>query len=296
MTVNTLKNQLGNLYPFESHFLELPEKRNSPIQLHYVDEGQGEPIVMVHGNPTWSFYFRRVLDTFRKTHRVVAPDHIGSGFSSKPANYSYRLEDHIENLTKLLKNLNLSDITLIVHDWGGPIGLGWATRHPHLVKRLIILNTAAFYSSDVPWRIRLCRIPILGDFLVRRLNLFAGLAPWLATTRGMTPPIRKAYGLPSNSYDNRVGISGFLRDIPVSSSHPSYGTLQKIESRLSMLRCPKLILWGDRDFCFHSGFRRRWQEIFPDAEVKALDYAGHLVLEDAPDECLNAIADFLRRT
>ena len=149
-----------DLYPFQSHFHREPAMG---LALHYLDEGSGQPILMVHGNPNWSFYFRDLVRAFWKSHRVIAPDHIGCGLSDKPQKYPYTLAQHIRNLESLVLAQDLQDITLVVHDWGGPIGLGVAGRHPERFKRLVIMNTAAFASERMPFLLHLARVPVVGS-------------------------------------------------------------------------------------------------------------------------------------
>ncbi len=158
--------------------------------MHYVDEGSGPAIIMLHGNPTWSFYYRELIKGLRNQYRVIAPDHIGCGLSDKPQDYTYTLATHIDNLARLIDHLRLENVTLAGHDWGGAIGFGWATRNPDQVTRFVVFNTAAFFGR-MPFRIRVCRWPILGDVLVRRLNLFARSALWMARRRHerMTPEV-----------------------------------------------------------------------------------------------------------
>src|SRR3989338_6551111 len=128
--MNTKLDSWRKLYPFESHFLDL-----EGVRYHYVDEGRGEPVVLLHGNPTWSFYYRRLILDLRQRYRVIAPDHIGCGFSDKPQRYAYTLEQHIANGQALIERLGLARIALVMHDWGGAIGMGSATRHPDTVAR-----------------------------------------------------------------------------------------------------------------------------------------------------------------
>jgi len=273
---------IRELYPFEPHYIDLDGHR-----MHYIDEGSGPPVVMLHGNPTWSFYYRDLIDALRGRHRVIAPDHIGCGLSDKPQEYPYTLEMHIQNVTRLIDHLDLRDVTLVVHDWGGAIGFGWATRHPERVRRFVVFNTAAFLGGRMPFRIRICRWPILGDLLVRGLNGFARAAIYMACCRRerMTPDVRRGYLLPYDSYANRVGIQRFVRDIPTSPRHPSYGTLQEIEHRLALLRDrPMLICWGMRDFCFTERFLDEWILRFPRAEVHRFLHAGHFVVEDESEQ------------
>ncbi|MDD3119307.1 MAG: alpha/beta fold hydrolase, partial [Victivallales bacterium] len=159
---------IDELYPFKSNYYVV-----KGYKYHYLDEGQGAPMVMVHGNPTWSFFYRRLIKEFSRTHRVIVPDHLGCGLSDKPQNFEYRLETHIENLESLIVALKIDAITLVVHDWGGAIGMGFAVRHPHRIKSLIILNSGAFSMDVMPWPIWLCRLPWLGEVMVRKFNLFA---------------------------------------------------------------------------------------------------------------------------
>lgn len=281
---------LKNLYPFRSHFLNINDN-----QYHYIDEGEGEPVVMVHGNPTWSFYYRNLLTSLRGNHRVVAPDHIGCGLSDKPQNYEYTLSNHIDNLVTLIKFLDLKNITLVVHDWGGAIGFGLATQMPELIKRIVILNTAAFHINRIPFTIGLCKNKIFGSFIVKKFNAFAWPATFMASKKGLEHNVKKGYLLPYNNSQNRIAIAEFVRDIPLSSTHRSYTKLKEIESNLSNLTCPKLILWGGKDFCFNDRFFKKWREIYPDAYYKYYKDAGHYILEDEQKDVIQNIKDFIAR-
>ncbi|HKD36019.1 MAG TPA: alpha/beta fold hydrolase, partial [Pirellulales bacterium] len=180
-------NDWRALYPFASHYLN-----HSGVRQHYLDEGAGPPLLLVHGNPTWSFHWRNLVTALAPRFRLVAPDHVGCGLSDKPPDYSYRLAQHIENLTALVERLDLREITLVAHDWGGPIGLGAALRCRERFARLVLLNTAAFRSKQIPWRIRICRTPLLGPLAVRGANGFARAALTMAVCKHkrMTPAIR----------------------------------------------------------------------------------------------------------
>lgn len=280
---------LNKLYSFKSNFLKL--KNN--LSMHYIDEGQGRPMLMLHGNPTWSFYYRNLIAAFSSSHRVVVPDHIGCGLSDKPQDYEYTLKQHIDNLETLVSQLELKDFVLIVHDWGGPIGFGLLERHPDLVKKIVILNTAAYTSSVIAFQINMCRIPILAEQVIRRLNGFAFVATYMAVVKKMSPEIRKGYLYPYDNYNNRIAIARFVADIPMNPHHRSYQTLKNIELSLAQHHCPCLILWGKRDFCFHDYFLNRWMEIYPHAAVKTFESAGHYVLEDAKDEIIKELKMFL---
>jgi haloalkane dehalogenase len=269
-------------YPFSSHFATIDGHR-----LHYLDEGEGPVIVMVHGNPTWSYYYRHLVTLLAKTNRVIAIDHLGCGLSDKPQNYPYQLQNHIDNLQGLLDQLCISSYSLIVHDWGGAIGLGVAGRNPGALEKLVILNTAAFRSQRIPWRIRLCRRPLVGRLLVRGLNGFAGPAVFMAVTHRLRPEVARAYLAPYDCWANRVAVYGFVRDIPLQATHPSYAVLVRVEEGLQALAAreiPMLVCWGGRDFCFNDHFYREWQSRFPRAEYHYFKDAGHYVLEDALEE------------
>ena len=280
---------LDKLYPFKSNFFKLPDN----LSLHYIDEGQGEPVLMLHGNPTWSFYYRNLAAEFSKSHRVIVPDHIGCGLSDKPQDYAYTLKQHIENLEKLVAHLKLKDIILIVHDWGGAIGFGLLERHPELVRKIVILNTAAYTSEVIAFQINMCRIPVLAEQVIRRLNGFALTATYMAVAKKMPTEIRKGYLFPYDSYANRIATAKFVADIPMNPKHRSYQTLKNIELSLSKHHCPVLILWGKKDFCFHDYFLNRWKEIYPHATVKIFENAGHYVLEDAGDEIISELKKFI---
>ena len=282
------------LYPFKSHWLDL-----GGVRYHYLDQGPAAapPIVMLHGNPTWSFYYRDLVPPLSQDYRVVVPDHVGCGLSDKPQDYSYCLAQHINNLEQLVEALALRDLTLVLHDWGGAIGMGYATRHPENVGRLVVLNTAAFYQPGLPLRIRLCRLPLLGELLLCGLNAFARLAlPWATYhTERLTPAVRAGYLAPYDSWHNRIAILRFVRDIPFERDHPTRQTLDQIESNLYLLaQHPMLILWGARDFVFTvEDYLSAWQARFPFAETRVIPDAGHYVVEDAHERIAAWIAEFM---
>lgn len=277
-------------YPFtpKSHFL-------GPHRLSYVDEGTGPTVVMVHGNPSWSYLYRNLINELQREYRCLAPDHMGCGFSDKPAQYPYRLENHIDNLESLLDHLRIERCVLVVHDWGGAIGMGWAGRHPERIAGLVVLNTAAFPSRRIPFRIALCRWPVLGAFLVRGLNGFARSATIMAVNSKMERRVAAGFVAPYDSWHNRVAIHAFVRDIPMGDNHPSWQTLLEVESTLKNLGGkPMLICWGGRDFCFDRSFYEEWRRRFPDALAHLYGNAGHYVLEDAFTGITRQIIPFLR--
>ena len=283
---------LGDEYPFESRLLDL-----DGVALHYLDEGprDGEVLLFVHGNPTWSFYWRHALRRFRGRYRCVAIDHIGCGLSDKPADYPYRLERHIANLERLVAHLGLERITLVVHDWGGPIGLGFAARHPELIARLVITNTAAF-PGPAPLRIRMCRTPLLGALAVRGFNAFARAATVMAVAdpAGMSATVKRGFLAPYSSYATRIATLRFVEDIPLSPQHPTWPVLLEVERGLAQFKgTPACLIWGQKDWCFTPEYRPGFEARLPHARVHTAEQAGHYVLEDAREDVLGWIQAFL---
>lgn len=284
-----IPQELKTEYPFNPHFFNIKDEK-----LHYIDEGTGEVLLMLHGNPTWSFFYRNLAKHFSKNnYRVVVPDHIGCGLSTKPQDYDYTLENHIENTIALIEKLGLSNITLIVHDWGGAIGMGVATRRPELIKRLVVMNTAAFRSMEIPWRINILRNPF-GEWFIRTFNGFAGPATTMAVTKKLSPAVKSGFVLPYDNFESRIATAKFVRDIPMNETHPTYKTLSNIEEKLKNLNVPVLLLWGEKDFCFTMNFQKRWLDFFPKAKVKTYPDAGHYLVEDKTAEVISEIETFLK--
>jgi pimeloyl-ACP methyl ester carboxylesterase len=282
------------LYPFKSHRVKIGD-----YSLHYLDEGSADHhvVVLLHGNPTWSFYWRTLIPELSRHFRVITPDHIGCGLSDQPQVYPYNLEQHISNLESLIENLRLNRLSLVMHDWGGAIGTGYATRHPEHIERLVVCNTSAFFKPVLYWPIKISRAPIIGDLLVRGLNAFALGALIIGTSqrRRFTPSVRAGYLAPYRSWRQRVAILQFVRDIPLESHHPTRKTLDEIESRLPLLaKKPILALWGADDPVFTvKTFLAGWRGYFPNIEEHVFDHAGHYVVEDAHERMLPLILRFL---
>ncbi len=277
-------------YPFESNYLALKQGR-----MNYVDEGSGRPMIMVHGNPTWSFYYREIVKRFRDRFRTIAVDHIGCGLSDKPQDADYTLDQHIENLSELIRSLDLQEATLIAHDWGGAIGLGALLANQDRFSRIVLLNTGAFPPPYIPWRIRVCRIPLLGKLGVQGFNLFARAAITMATTQKGGLQKRVANGLlaPYNNWQNRKAIYNFVKDIPTKPSQRTWQTLDRMEKSLADLPMKKLLVWGMKDWCFRPDCLARFEKHWPDAESLRIESGGHYVLEDAPHEVIGAIENFV---
>ena len=295
----------AELYPFEDHYLD-----RGGLRYHFVDEdarpegdpgsGGGEPVLMVHGNPTWSFYYRELIKSLRGRHRVVAPDHIGCGRSDKPSDdrYAYTMQSRVDDLTALVERLDLRDLTLVVHDWGGAIGMAWAVQNPDRVARLVVLNTAAFHLPDgkgFPGSLALARTPLLGDLLVRGANAFVRGANRLCVTRRPMPrDVAQGYLAPYRSWRDRVAVHRFVQDIPLREADPAYQLISETAAGLQRLADkPMLIGWGMKDFVFDHHFLEEWERRFPQASVHRFEDCGHYVLEDATEELVELVDRFL---
>ena len=282
------------LYPFESRFFD----RGDGIRMHYIDEGGGDPVVMVHGNPTWSFYYRELARALKQAgHRVIAPDHVGMGLSDKPCErrYEHTLRNRLRDLERLLSHLAPGPVTLVVHDWGGPIGLGWALREPARVKALVILNTAAFLPPEghrLPWQLAPLRTA-LGPLLVQGANLFCLGAASGCARKTLSPVVRAGLLAPYDSWEHRHAVLRFVQDIPRRREDAAHALLEWMGQELHRLaELPALIAWGKRDFVFGDAFLDEWRRRLPQAQVREFRDAGHYVLEDARDELIPLIRDF----
>lgn len=292
------KNRWEHLYPFTSHYMFI-----NGFRYHYLDEGCGRPVVMLHGNPTWSFYYRRLVQALSSNFRTLAPDHIGCGLSDKPDPdlYGYRLENRIADLEAFIDGLKLKGkISLVVHDWGGIIGIAYALRHIEMIDRIVLLNSAAFFpprGKGLPLRLRLIRnFPSLATLLVLKFNLFARAALFMASRKGLATQVKAGLVAPYDSPKNRIATLKFVQDIPVSIEDPSYQTVKDIDENLHKLASiPLLILWGAHDFVFDRTYLDEWQRRFPLAAVHLFENAGHYVLEDEPEEVVRLIEEFLEK-
>jgi haloalkane dehalogenase len=283
-----LTKELKELYPFKSNFLEIGKNK-----YHYVDEGEGNVIVLVHGNPTWSFYYRDIIKELSKTHRVIVPDHMGCGLSDQPEDYEYTLENRVKDLGLLISSLGISKHSMLVHDWGGAIGFGHAVDNISNIDKMIILNTGAFRTKTIPFTISLCKLKYVGPFIVKYLNAFCYPATFMTTEKKLSNSVKRGYLFPYSKPSRRLAISEFVKDIPMDETHRSYQTLLDIELKLPNLKNDKLILWGGKDFCFNDEFYDRWRKEYPSAKHVYYKDAGHYVIEDKKDETLKEIKSFL---
>lgn len=273
------------------------------LSQHYLDEGQGEPVVMVHGNPSWCFLYRAVIAALKPKHRCLVPDHIGMGLSDKvpDSQYSYTLDSRVADLAAFIDKVlpNGEAFTLIVHDWGGAIGCAYAVRHPERIRRLVVLNTAAFPllpGKEVPAVLRFVRNTRLGAWLVERLNAFALGTAWIGTERRLDAATRASYVAPYDTPEARRAVLRFVQDIPLAPADPAYATLVATGEGLSKLADkPTLILWGLKDFVFDRDYFNEWCRRFPKAEAVGFSDAGHYVLDDATETALTRIVEFMKR-
>jgi haloalkane dehalogenase len=286
-----------DLYPFTGSYLNL-----DGVSLHYLDEGAGEPVIMLHGNPTWSFFYRNLILGLRQQCRVIVPDHIGCGLSDKPdeSRYDFSLERRVRDVESLIDHLKLPGrFTLVMHDWGGMIGMTYAVRHPERINRLVLLNTAAFHlppAKQLPPSLWVCRNTPLNDFLVRRSGLFCRLVTRWGCRHPMPDRVREAYLSPHGSGESRLAHLRFVQDIPLKPQDRSYALVSEVQDRLQTFRqTPTLICWGDKDFVFDHHFLEVWKQTLPEAEIHRFPEAGHLVLEDAGDEILPLVQKFFAR-
>ena len=290
----TLNGDFGGTFPYEPRFVDAGE-----IRLHYVDEGPPDapPLLFVHGNPTWSYLWRRpIADLSARGHRCVAFDHMGFGRSDKPPQLSaYSLERHIENAIAVIDALDLSDVTLVGHDWGGPIGLGALLERRDRLRSVVLMNTWAWeLPSFLPPFLREFRTEGLGEILALGGNLFVESIPGGMRRRDADPLMMEAYRAPFPDYWSRAGTLAFQREIPLTERDRSAPLMASIHERLPDLTVPVLLVWGMRDPVFQPVFLEQWRELFPKAATVELDDASHFLVEDSPDEVTEAIEGFLR--
>lgn len=297
--------QWRELYPFESHFLTLNDGSGMPlhnVKMHFIDEGPREAPVLLfsHGNPTWSFLFRNLILGLREKYRCIAVDHIGMGLSDKGAcltDYPFTLGRRMDDLCQLIDELKLSDITLVAHDWGGPIGVGAAVRRADKFKRFILSNTSLFRKerSKCPSWIALARNPIIAKTAVQGFNAFCRAAAKWCTEKPLDSPVKQGYLAPYDNWANRLAVYQFVQDIPFKQGDRSWDALIEVEKSMEIFKeYPVLLLWGMKDWCFSpEEYLGTLQKNFVNSQTEAFSDAGHYVYEDKPEESLAAIEKFL---
>ncbi len=285
-----LPAEVKALYPFVVRDFATPNG-----VMRFVDHGpkDGPAVLLLHGNPSWSFLWRNlILKLAERGFRVIAPDHVGMGLSARPDKF-LRLEDRICDVQGLVDFLGLKQFHLGVHDWGGAIGFGLATRCPERIGNILVTNTGAFLSERIPARIAVCRWPILGRFIVQNLNGFAWPATWMAVEQPMTQAVKAGFLAPYGSVGVRRAVADFVADIPMEADHPTRGTLAAVEAGLPQLKGKRiLLLWGLKDFCFDASFLAGFESRFPQAQKLIFPSAGHYVLEDAGEAAIGPAVDF----
>ena len=290
MSAVTLSPAVQALYPFAPKDFAALSGRMS-----YVDHGprDGRPVLLLHGNPSWSFLWRDlILKLAAQGRRVIAPDHVGMGLSTRPDRF-LRLADRIADVEALISHLGLKEFDLGVHDWGGAIGFGIAGRRPERVGKILVTNTGAFLSDRIPARIAFCRAPLIGRFIVQGLNGFAWPATWMSVVKPLSPAAKAGFLAPYGSSSIRRAVADFVADIPMEPAHPTRAVLGAVEASLAGLKGkPMLLCWGMRDFCFDRAFLDGFIQRFPGAKQLLFADAGHYVLEDAGESALQPIADF----
>lgn len=296
---NKITSTIGfeNLYPYKTRYFN-----NNGFNMHYVDKGKGKPVLMIHGNPTWSFYFRNIIDKLSKEYRTIAPDHIGCGFSDKPSDkkYKYTLENRVSDLTRFVDYLDLDGkITLIVHDWGGMIGLAWALDNLSKIDKIVITNTSGFFlPENKKFPLRLALLKYFTPFAVPAVlgfNLFSFTATFLAARTSLSKEVKKGLTTPYNSWKNRIATLKFVQDIPLTKKDKSYNIVKKVDDNLHKLEnFPLLFLWGLKDFIFDVNFLNEWKKRFPDAQYYIFENSGHYIFEDKPHETALKIKNFLK--
>ena len=263
--------------------------------MHYVDEGSGPVVVCLHGNPTWGFLFRNLIASLRQDYRVIVPDHVGCGLSDQPKDVSFTAADRIAHLEDLLGQLGVGRFSLVMHDWGGPIGTGLAVRRPADIERMVYFNTTLAEMDLLPGMIRRAASPLIGRLLTQHTMRFVKLLTSFGAVHALSPEIKDGYHRPYRTRDSRRAIWGFVRDIPFGPSHPTAALMDDMVARLPSLAAkPVKIIWGMNDPCFHPGILRHVAARFPQADVVEIPSASHLVLEDAAEQSLSEVQAFLR--
>jgi haloalkane dehalogenase len=274
-----------DLYPFDDHYADLGGAR-----VHYVDEGEGPPLLLLHGNPTWSFLWRDVIKGLRDRYRCIAPDYPGFGLSQAPAGYGFTPAEHARVIEELIVSLDLRDATMMMQDWGGPIGFAAATRQPDRFRAFVVGNTWAWPKSDPGTQIfsRLLGGPIGRRMILGRNFFVEKIVPGGVRRKKLSDEVMAAYRGPFPTSESRIPAWVFPREI--LRSRPF---LAEVERGLpSLSDRPALIVWPTKDVAFKDAERRRWEQVFPNHKTVTLEGAGHYIPEDAPEEIVAAVRDW----
>ena len=278
------------LLPFVSHFIEV-----NGYHMHYLDEGTGPAVLALHGNPTWCYYYRHLVTALRDQYRVIVPDHLGCGLSERHPDKHFRARDRADHLNTLIESLKIDRFSLIMHDWGGPIGTYMALKRLNNLDKLVYLNTTMTEIQSLPQFIRAAAHPIIGKFLTQYSRHFLRWTCQMGSNKGLANESIQGYMYPYLSAQDRSAIWGFVEDIPFSPHHPTFNDMMILEEGLPKLnKTPIQVIWGLKDLCFHPTMLRKLLRHFPHAEVLEIAEASHLVLEDAPALVCQTIKNFLR--
>ena len=293
----TLPPDIRKHFPFESRFTRVNGHR-----MHYVDEGEGDPVLLLHGNPTWSFLYRKFIPLLVAAgYRVIAPDHIGFGLSDKPAReHDFSLENHIANLAEFIRRLDLKRVTVVCQDWGGPTGLACTVLDPGAFKGIVVMNTWAwpepttFHSSVFPWR--MMHAPVVGPYLFQRRNILVERGLYLSVVHRerFLEEALPAYRHVMPDYDSRLLTRAFPRLIPLKSDDRSMATMRWLEQSLGKSKLPALIVWGKEEIVFPADCANRFKKMLPHATGPLWVTGSHFLQEDSPAEICGHIVDFLR--
>jgi len=277
------------LLPYNSHSVTV-----QGFKMHYLDEGSGPVVMLLHGNPTWCFLYRKLIEKLRKEYRVIAPDFIGMGLSDRAPGTRFRAIDRVDQLQEFTEKIELDRFSLVMHDWGGSIGTMLATRVADRIDRLVYLNTTLTETEALPPLIKFAAAPVIGKFLTKYTKQFLRFTTNLGVSRKLSKEVRAGYYFPYKTAERRAAIWEFVDDIPFDSSHPSYAMMLKLAEGLPRLaNHPVQIIWGLKDPCFHREMLNKVARHFPKALVYEIPEASHLVLEDEPGLVTTLIHEFL---
>lgn len=268
------------------------------MRLHYLDEGNGPAILMLHGQPTWSYLYRKMIPPLVAAgYRCIVPDLMGFGLSDKPRKEAeYTLPRHVELFTGLVDWLEVQRVTIVGQDWGGPIGLRYAIEHQENVHSLVILNTLV-RPMPVPWVFKMIFQRSYSGFLVRRLDLFRKIAfrNGLMFKNPLDPQAKAEYQMPHPNGASRAGVAAFPKMIPSSEGHPNHQYLLEIEQVLKQWHIPTLVMFSDRDIAFKAEEGQRIADMVPNGRFKLVLGAGHYLQEDAGEDIANEMIAFLNQ-
>ena len=294
---SSLPPEIRKHFPFESRFMRVNGQR-----MHYVDEGEGDPVLLLHGNPTWSFLYRKFIPCLKDAgYRVIAPDHIGFGLSERPAReHDFSLENHIANLAEFIRRLGLQRLTVVCQDWGGPTGLACAVLNPAAFKAIVVMNTwawpepTAFHNGVFPWR--MMHAPVVGPYLFQRRNILIERGLYLSVVHRerFVEEALPAYRYVMQDYDSRLLTRVFPRLIPLRPDDRSAAIMGWLEQSLRDCTIPALIVWGKEEIVFPAHCAQRFKRLLPHAQGPLWVTGSHFLQEDSPQEICGHILDFLR--